>query len=578
MTRVRRKGCDRIGIGSMVVIAGIVVLAGGSRGDAQTIPADAVPSCIVAPAQFQSWFATGVIPNGIVKPANSVTFAGNNNCSFYQWSEQMFLWLTSPAPPEYGGTDRIFDSPTFFDVSAPDPTTGERSFIRHVPGSPLQLTPRLAQRGAHDLPVVMTKAGKLFEVAPPVLAPSGKQVVVNSAGARVEIDRVVKQNGKLVFLDATGHAVVGVRPALHAAMAQGNVLQKVVVDGGVVFVDALGVPAEIEQGQADGSVLMSQNRSLVYYATMVNDVYAYFLTGVKVGAIGPGTQFPTTQPELNQILAFAAPFARIPDPEALAIEIKTSWVDVKSLANPGDYLTMSAMVPIYDQSDPSLWVPTGSKPVTLALVGVHVVGSAANHPEMIWATFEHFNNSPSQSYTYNSTSGPRPSPPDPSVAWLFNSGKPTSVNQATMVMSGVDIAGLGANPFTPSDTLRINAWGAAQNAPPNPGVPSPAASNSELISINHSVLTQIPPGDVRARYFMLGSTWTNGRPPTGSFPQGNVVGTSQLSNSTLETYVQGSGAYDAFLGCFGCHTLGGQPLPMVQLSHVFEQLQPLQPF
>src|SRR5271157_5290872 len=70
---------------------------------------------------------------------------------------------------------------------------------------------------------------------------------------------------------------------------------------------------EVEQGQAaDGTisgVLESQNNSLVYYAIMVNDVYAYFLTGQKDGQIQPGVmlpQFPTTMSDLNAITGFAS--------------------------------------------------------------------------------------------------------------------------------------------------------------------------------------------------------------------------------------------------------------------------------
>ena len=52
-------------------------------------------------------------------------------------------------------------------------------------------------------------------------------------------------------------------------------------------------------------VLMAGNKSLVYYATYVNEVYAYFLTGIKTGGITPQpTRFPIEKPELEQIIAF----------------------------------------------------------------------------------------------------------------------------------------------------------------------------------------------------------------------------------------------------------------------------------
>jgi hypothetical protein len=42
---------------------------------AQTIPADAKATCTVTSAVFDTWFETGTPSlNGVVKPANSVTF------------------------------------------------------------------------------------------------------------------------------------------------------------------------------------------------------------------------------------------------------------------------------------------------------------------------------------------------------------------------------------------------------------------------------------------------------------------------------------------------------------------------
>ena len=65
------------------------------------------------------------------------------------------------------------------------------------------------------------------------------------------------------------------------------------------------------------------------------------------------------------------------------------------------------------------------KTVLMALVGMHVVGSTAGHPEMIWATFEHKNNAPNSSYTYLSTSGVKTVNPDFSTAYLFCAANPT---------------------------------------------------------------------------------------------------------------------------------------------------------
>src|SRR5208283_1780325 len=118
---------------------------------------------------------------------------------------------------------------------------------------------------------------------------------------------------------------------------------------------------------------------------MVNDVYAYFATGTKDGGITPmPTRFPTTQADLDKITFFAAhapsPHQKtFPDPNALAIEVKSAWIEVTGLANPDQYITTQAIIPTYDKTDPMLWKPNGQKTATLALVGMHVVGSTGGN-------------------------------------------------------------------------------------------------------------------------------------------------------------------------------------------------------
>src|SRR5258707_9696380 len=60
-----------------------------------------------------------------------------------------------------------------------------------------------------------------------------------------------------------------------------------------------------------------------------DDVYAEFLTGTKTGGITPApTTFPTTPQQLSQVVAYAqAHGTTFSDANALAIELKTSWVE-----------------------------------------------------------------------------------------------------------------------------------------------------------------------------------------------------------------------------------------------------------
>jgi Stigma-specific protein, Stig1 len=569
------------------------------------IPPDAQAACttatptLSASANFNSWFQSGTPSlNGVVNPADSLHFPDVPNCTFYQWSKQMFLWLTSPATSLYGGGRHIFDSPTFYDVLPLD-SSGQRSLVQHSPGIIKFFAVRATKRGPDELPIIMDKKHRMFEVQPPKLGPGGNPIILDGSDKEVETGKIAVQNQKVIFFDKTGKPIpnarlLPVRPHPLFRPVPGirkvPLVQKFIINGRPIFVDPFGNVIDTEEGQAGtGDVLMAQNKSLVYYAMMVNDVYAYFLTGAKNGGIAPmPTRFPILQSDLDKITTFASAHnVSFPDPNALAVEVKTAWVDAASLPNPGDYITMPATVPNYipDVSNPQdKWVPSGQKDVTLALVSMHVVGSTGSmnpqnqnhgHPEMIWATFEHFRDTPNAPYSYNSTTGQKQICPTSGGTWLFSSsgmpagappccgaqGMPPCPNSPNQAHMAVDSSGnIVANdpPFhiSPSDTRREFPWGIDGGN---------AGSNTEVISINNSVSSQMPIGDVRNNYFMVGATWTI----FGTTPPSSQVGTNLMSNSALETYAQGS-------NCFGCHVgnmLGNSD--GTGLSHIFGPIKPL---
>jgi hypothetical protein len=584
MPRLSQRIWDRTAGMMVLVAAALMVMAvlpsRTSPVNAQSLPTDPMATCT---ATIAPWFHTHAVSlNGVVDPANSVTFPNTPNCSFYQWSEQMYLWLTSPAPALYGGGARIFDSPAFYDVSPLD-ANNNRTFIPHTPGVIRVLGVRTAQVGVHGLPVIVDKTGRMFEVEPAKVAPSGKQLILNQAGRSVEVANATIENGKPVFRDQANKIIAAPKPVVRPEMKKvSNIAQKFIINGHPIFLGPFGAVIDTEEGQADGGVLEAQNGSLVYYATMVNDVYAYFLTGTKDGGILPKpTQFPTSATDLAKITTFASAHGKtFPDPNALAIEVKTAWIEAAGLPNIGNYITMTATVPNYNKSNPNNWVPSGQKTILLAMVGIHVVGSTKGHPEMVWATFEHFGNAPDAPYTYNSTTGPKPGPADPGP-WLFsstNSGPLSNFNVPHMSYNSPDIVAAAGHTISPSNTMRMKPFGAASNASPNPIDGTAAASNTEIISIDRSVLTQMAAGgaasDVRMNYYMTGATWTiNGFSPTTNFgnpgnsgiTNGKAVGTSQLNNTTMETYQQGNPPFVSVgSNCFLCHSTN-----TVSVSHMF---------
>ena len=181
---------------------------------------------------------------------------------------------------------------------------------------------RTSKLGPNQMPIGFTRDGTPVEILPAQTL-TGPLRLRNAAGELVEVTKASRDsNGELRLLDASGAVVQPrlrqiARPTLaraaaepaaassapvanelalaHKADALGHTIrvQKFILGGSPIFIDLFGNVVDVDQDQADGSVLMARNNSLVYFTIMVNDVWAYFMTGVKDGAIpGQRTQFP----------------------------------------------------------------------------------------------------------------------------------------------------------------------------------------------------------------------------------------------------------------------------------------------
>lgn len=558
---------------------------------AQTIPNDAQGGCPIAPAALAAMFESGSVTlNGVGKPADS-TLPINSFCGFFEWSEQMFLWLTSPAPKSYGGGGgRIMFSPSFFTVTPIDQATGRRSFIRNNPGLPIRMFLRTTELGPHMRPALLSRTGQVVEVQRQDPRRPAPPIVRLQSGATARVADVRRgAGGALQFLDASGRALQVRKlggPTVKRQMVQMNdgrrvatvpvatfrdaiPARKFVFKGVPVFFDLNGNVIDVEPGQADFGVLLSQNGSLIYYITSVNDVFAYHRTMQGAAVIPDPTalKFPMTMAEANAVKAFAAGKGHtIVDPEALAIETKSSWIEASAVPNPQDYVQVTATVPTFDKSNPDMWVPNGQASVKLVMVGLHVVGSTNGHGEMLWGTFEHFGNAPNAQYQYMSTSGLKTVPQNTVGTWLFTpsgAGTPFNVSHAFWDEPTGSIQGVpGGSPVAPTPILRTSPWGM-------PG--SSTSTNTQLISLNASVINQLLGGDVRKNYFQLGTTWTKGGVPPEN--PGAQTGTTQLANATIESFVQA----DPFASpptpgatCFSCHGTN-----TVNVSHIYGVLKPL---
>jgi hypothetical protein len=551
----------------------------GNIANQNSLPTDVLPSCTVSQDSFNTWFASGkATENGLVTAANSVAFPHNNNCDFYQWSERMFLWTTSPEPA--GGS--VLESPLFYDVTAD--SAGNRKLIPHSSGVPLRMSGHITKNGPNNLPVITDKTGRLLEIENPGPETNARTFVKNTLGQTAEVAQIkANAQGKLQFLDRKGNQIANPK-AIISHKNQQDFVRRFRVGNKFVFLDAKGNTIQSEAGQATDDVLMSQHGSLVYYITMVNDVYAYYMLAAKQGKMDI-SHFPTTAGARDSICAFAkSKGVYLPDSNALAIEIKASWVEASTLPNPSSFYTIKATIPTYDTTNSLQWTPKGEKTVLMAMVGIHIVGSVAGHPEMIWSTFEHKGNTPNASYDYlNASHQLAEVKADTGGGWTFNRNAidtPTNIAHMVDTAHGTasdTIYAISGHTISASNTLRLFAWGSAKGQVTNPEDKSSAASNSEVISINNSIQNLLVGNDKRKNYLFIGATWTNkGAAPNGKSysltnqEDGAAIGTNILANSTMETYFQ-----LPTKSCFTCHSQHDTPtLSPNKISHIFAELQP----
>ena len=585
---------------------------------AQTkLPTDVRKPYSLNGTEVAGWFDTSAgKPAGYVRaPENRDLQLGDLTCPFFKASAHMFLWLTSPAPAEYGGGSHVFNSPVFYEVSpAFYEGNSRRRNMKRVPGptpapgqvmasAPEMFAARLFQTGPLGGAMVFDSEGKIHELRSPVwiqLGQGRESRRIEIAKTRIKRVEFAKTDdgayGKVVFFDREGKLIPNVLIVPSSKFVLLDRYLRIIIPTGEIFTgggkryltddDTNAINDDLGQADDGSSVLMAQpqrptappqSNQLIYYATRVNDVYAELRTKAASGTTVTG--FPTSKAEIKALLG-----RDFPDISVLTVELKTTWIDVKGLkaGEEKNYITMPAKLPLYK---PDPWVPTkvwnripnAFNPATLALVGMHVVFSAKNHPEMLWATFEHVGNTPNLEYYYKTDSDENtPRKRDTSGTWLFSSAahlcdtksnlrhmafeaKPDPSKNAIKALANEDIG--------PTDVCRIYAWGGGQND-----------DNTYIIGINRMVRAALG-NDVRKNYLLVGATWTkDGANPVHDNDQHQ--GTWKLANSTMETFIQDRlrpGESSGGSNCLVCHR-DWRPKPSVlQMSHIWSELKALRP-
>jgi hypothetical protein len=315
-----------------------------------------------------------------------------------------------------------------------------------------------------------------------------------------------------------------------------------------------------DPAQAGGGILVDQNGQILWYSTHMNDSYYQFLQQYS------GAGYAQAPLSLNFPVGAAV--------------FKASWQVVPAGTTLTGFYTEKTTVPLLiNKPGGGITVdPSGkTRSVTVALVGLHVVGVTANHPEFLWGTFEQVQNAPDLA--------------DPNG---YNS--PTPVSNKSFTFYAANTPANACNPAPKSTTLKITdpvkqtvapiinvfrqyATGGAEPARTQDIVAVNGAAQNEMAQMGTLVPPQ-PKETVWANYKLIGTLWIEActLQPGVSQLEKQGIASIDLANATLETFFQGP--QNNFNGnpmanCFMCHNTGGSgpnskkvyPGKNINLSH-----------
>jgi hypothetical protein len=543
---------------------GAMAALGATGASAQTyFPPDVDKSqCSLSAEEFQTWItltlpgtSTPIGPvydktSGMayIFPVDGPNFVIDNDhggtgpvkCDFYKWGAQMFLWLTStiddggtiPSSPSFPATlPYVFNSEFFYRLSADHQQLIAQGSLAGDNSKSLAIALRTAKSDDKDESIGQAGGSGVLLTqsdSPADASLTYYGVHVNRLyGYFTNINKAAK-TPEQDFPTTGTEACQDIKYAMQNGYAENTVIAKLLYS--IYCTTASPSPSSME---------LKSNTDAAMKAANVSSTSAL------------------TIPELEPAVDYLS----------MAVEVKSAWVDASAVADKSKHVLQNLEVPVYDRTDPNHWLMIGSETRELALVGMHVVGTVKDHPEMVWATIEHVSNAPDSTYYYTDTSGTvqTVSGPQPGSSWIYSNG--TVVDSITLHARGcdgypppasclnkTDIVSVGDNevigpngndPIEASNVTRLHPWGNVQSKTDSFAV----SQTTQIISLNNDVMAHVKnllAGDPRQYYYLSGAIWTsNGSIPDNGDYQYNT-GSLILANTTMETFHQE-------LSCFGCH-------------------------
>jgi hypothetical protein len=281
-----------------------------------------------------------------------------------------------------------------------------------------------------------------------------------------------------------------------------------------------------------------------------------------------------------------------------SLELKVSWVEIEAIPKEKRSLYYTTIGAISNENG----IFENKK---VAMLGMHVVGVVENHPEFIWATFEHKDMAPNYNWKSNSASSN-------TEKLLFKEGSTTGINgidwiaNDTIKKTGKIIPGHAKEASVVYDLFQ---YGVPLNSDGNYMITSQAGKTNfdNINDINVCVSKHLK--DVWKNYYYNGSIWIDTEDYetveeqaklivdmkfniSSALPKGTVTkvkdslalglgrGSLNCANVTMETFTQTFNSslkkinVNNVANCFSCHSSpsfkDNSIVSPLYLSHIFD--------
>lgn len=253
------------------------------------------------------------------------------------------------------------------------------------------------------------------------------------------------------------------------------------------------------------------------------------------------------------------------------IELKMAWRALTGADDKNRYVNITKDIVVTSEKGK----PKTLHNITLGLAGLHIIQSTANHPEMMWGSYEHVDNNPLchpieniKNYSFTSKSCWKSLKDDDVTdpACKFNQAE----NLTALKHKSSEICRVFADGSDKANILYYEDSEGEKYSPDKYGQNVDAINQLNEAMATGNYFNSEP---ALKNYYIVGGLWES-EPKKPSSDKDNQRGSLEMSNTLMETSIQGEDipAGNSMLNCFGCHGYIPDKTAETRLSHIFANL------